>query len=47
MPRSVLFRELTNGGALRTNAKLFPALRFLIRYVTPVGILVLVLSTVL
>ena len=47
MPRQALFRELTNGGALRGNARMFPVMRFLIRYVAPVGILVLVLSTVL
>ena len=47
MPRQVLFRELTNGGTLRTNARLFPAVLFLLRYVAPVGILILVLSSVL
>ena len=47
MPRSVLFRELTNGGVLRRNAHLFPIVRFLLRYVAPFGILVLILSTVL
>lgn len=47
MPRTVLFHELTNGGSLHLNARLFPVLRFLIRYVTPVGILILVLSSVL
>jgi NSS family neurotransmitter:Na+ symporter len=47
MPRSVLFRELTNGGTLRRNAHLFSVIRFLLRYVAPIGILMLVLSTVL
>ena len=47
MPRQVLFRELTNGGTLRTNARLFPAVLFLLRYVAPVGILILVMSSVL
>ena len=47
MPRKVLFRELTNGGTLRGNARLFPVARFLLRYVAPIGILVLILSTVL
>ena len=42
-----LFRELTNGGALRGNARIFTVMRILIRYVAPVGILVLVLSSVL
>lgn len=47
MPRQALFRELTNGGALRGNARIFTVVRILIRYVAPVGILVLVLSSVL
>ncbi len=47
IPRKVLFRELTNGGTLRHNCRLFPAMRFLMRYVAPIGILVLILSTVL
>ena len=47
MPRQVLFRELTNGGTLRNNARLFPAVLFLLRYVAPVGILILILSSVL
>ena len=47
MPRRILFNELTNNGALRKNARLFPMVFFLLRYVAPIGILVLVLSTVL
>ncbi len=47
MPRSELFRELTNGGTLRANARLFPAARFLLQYVTPIGILTLILSSML
>jgi NSS family neurotransmitter:Na+ symporter len=47
MPRSVLFRELTNGGVLRKNARLFPLMLFLMRYVAPIGILVLILSSAL
>ena len=47
MPRSVLFDELTNGGTLPRNARLFPVVRFLLRYVAPVGILALVLSSIL
>ena len=47
MPRKVLFNELTNGGTLRKNARLFPLAVFLLRYVAPIGILVLVLSSVL
>ena len=44
MPREKLFAELTNQGTLSKNVKLFPLVHFLIRYVAPVGILVLVLS---
>lgn len=47
MPRSELFRELTNGGTLHSNAHLFPAVRFLLRYVAPLGILALILSSLL
>ena len=47
MPRHALFREITNGGVLRKNARLFPLLLFLLRYVAPIGILMLVLSSVL
>ncbi len=47
MPRQALFRELTNGGTLQGNARLFTPVRFLIRYVAPIGILILILSTVL
>lgn len=47
IPRSELFRELTNGGTLHANARLFPAVRFLIRYVAPLGILALILSSLI
>ena len=47
MPRSVLFRELTGGGVFSANVRVFPVVRFLVRYVAPIGILVLVLSSVL
>ncbi len=47
MPRKVLFQELTNKGTLKKNARLFPAAFFLLRYVAPIGILVLILSSVL
>ena len=47
MPKKKLFGELTNGGSLRVNVKLFPVILFLLRYVAPIGILILVLSTVL
>ena len=47
MPRRKLFEELTNGGALRGNVKIFKLVYFLIRYVSPIGILILILSSVL
>ena len=47
MPRKVLFQELTNSGTLRLNSRLFKPVLFVLRYVAPIGILVLILSTVL
>ena len=47
MPRSVLFNELTNEGKLPVNTRLFPVVRFLIRYVAPLGMLALILTIVL
>ena len=47
MPRKVFFRELTNAGTLRANVKLFPIARFFLKYVAPVGILILVASNAL
>ena len=47
MPRKTLFAELTNGGTLRNNVRVFPLVYFLLRYVAPVGILILILSSVL
>ena len=47
MPRKAVFVELTNGGKLRRNVKLFPAVYFLLRYVAPVGILAMIVSLVL
>lgn len=47
MPRKVLFRELTNRGTIKTNVKLFPAVRFLIRYVAPLGIILLIVGSIL
>lgn len=47
MPRKLLHHELTNDGSLRRNVKLFPVVLFLMRYVAPIGILTLVLSSVL
>lgn len=47
MPRKVLFGELTNDGTLRVNVRLFPVVLFLLRYVAPIGILILIASSVL
>ena len=47
MPRKAVFVELTNGGKLRRNVKLFPVVYFLLRYVAPVGILAMIVSLVL
>ena len=47
LPQEELFKELTNDGSIPANRKLFPAVRFLIRYIAPLGILVLILSSVL
>ena len=47
LPKEKLFREITNNGTLGANVRLYPAVRFLIRYVAPVGILALVVSSLL
>ena len=47
MPRADVFDELTNGGTKRRNVRLFNFFYFLIRYVAPVGVLVLILSNLL
>ena len=47
MPRKAVFSELTNGGSLRRNVKLFPLVYFLLRYLAPLGILAMILSLVL
>ena len=36
--------ELTNGGTLHINVKLFPAIYFLIKYVAPVTIAIIFIS---
>ena len=36
--------EFTNGGTLRANAKAYPFVRFLIRYIAPVGVLAIFLT---
>ena len=47
MPKAEVFDELTNGGTKRRNVRLFNFFYFLIRYVAPVGVLVLILSNLL
>ena len=46
IPKKVLFRELTNGGSKPINVKVFPTVYFLIKYVAPLGILALILSSI-
>ena len=47
MSKKELFGELTNRGTLKTNVKLFPFIRFMMRYVAPAGIGLLVLTMVI
>ena len=45
MSRSDVYDEFTNGGTLKANVALFRTVWFLIRYVAPVGIVVVFLTT--
>ena len=47
MPKADVFDELTNGGTKRRNIRLFNFFYFLIRYVAPVGVAILILSNLL
>ena len=47
LKREVVFDELTNGGTKKRNVRLFNFFWFLIRFVAPVGVIVLILSTLL
>jgi len=47
LPRKAVYDELTNGGSLKGNAKLFPLVYFLLRYVAPLGIGAMIVSLVL
>ena len=47
MPKADVFDELTNGGTKRRNVRLFNFFYFLIRYVAPVGVAILILSNLL
>ena len=47
MSRSDVFDEFTNGGTLPVNARLFKVVWFLLRYVAPVGIIVVFATNLL
>ena len=47
MSRADVFDEFTNGGKLRTSARLFGIVWFLLRYVAPIGIAVVFLTNLL
>ena len=47
MPKADVFDELTNGGTKRRNIRLFNFFYFLIRFVAPVGVAILILSNLL
>ena len=47
LPKADVFNELTNGGTKRRNVRLFNFFYFLIKYVAPVGVAVLIISTLL
>ena len=47
MSRSDVFDEFTNGGTLPANARLFKVVWFLLRYVAPVGIIVVFATNLL
>ena len=47
LPRKAVYDELTNGGTLKGNVKLFPLVYFLLRYVAPLGIGAMIVSLVL
>ena len=45
MSRADVYDEFTNGGTLKANVAIFRTIWFLIRYVAPVGIVVVFLTT--
>ena len=47
MSRADVYEEFTNGGTLKTNVALFRTVWFLIRYVAPVGIVVVFLTNLI
>lgn len=44
MPAPDVYDEYTNGGTLRFNSRIYPAFRFLVRYIAPVGIALVALT---
>ena len=47
MPPAEVLDEFSNGGKKKLNAALYPAVRFLLRYVAPVGIVVIFATAIL
>ena len=47
MDKEAVRDELTNGGTLKANGKLFPVIYFLIRYVAPLTIAAIFISGLL
>ena len=47
MPKTDVHDEFTNGGTLRWSQRLYPAFRFLVRFVAPVGIVLVSLTAYL
>ena len=44
MPAPDVYDEYTNGGTIRFNSRIYPAFRFLVRYIAPVGIALVALT---
>lgn len=44
MPKPKVYEEFTNGGTKKFNRAIYPAVRFLMRYVAPIGIILIWLS---
>ena len=47
MSRADVYEEFTNGGTLKANVAIFKTIWFLIRYVAPVGIIVVLLTNLI
>ena len=46
MPSADVLDEFSNGGTKPLNRKIYPAVRFLIRYLAPAGIVAIILSAI-